>query len=398
MSISRLIMIIFLSAAVVSAGYCRSASEGNVSDGIEFTITSEKSKYAVDGRIVVNLELKNVSNKEINLFFSKCPVEFLKVYIYNEEGEEIYKTEESHIIPCSPSSTTLYRLKPGESYRDTHDISHIVERIIPENGVYQIVCTYSVPDHWEDLKDVGSNYWKTIVRSGKLPLYIVNTYTTKEVSDIPMKMKIADKLRDLFGNRAIEVKKIEEIGDLNVFQNYRLLRIYVTQGDLLENADLADGTSYGMFAYHDDTLLYLNRSNKNLENILWEERHGSVRDMSPKDLAQVLILCKLSEQQTRNQLIRSNRDVYNFEKKKDLRGYVVHRGRLNRHKGVIAPPRWRNAGRFEELTFFALSGWMHQITNLVKITVLFDKDDSAMTIDEYVLEPRVFKRTPKIAY
>ena len=62
MSISRLIMIIFLSAAVVSAGYCRSASEGNVSDGIEFTITSEKSKYAVDGRIVVNLELKNVSN------------------------------------------------------------------------------------------------------------------------------------------------------------------------------------------------------------------------------------------------------------------------------------------------------------------------------------------------
>ncbi|MFH1996523.1 MAG: hypothetical protein ABIJ27_05940 [Candidatus Omnitrophota bacterium] len=395
----RLFIVVFFICTAASVGRCSSSEAGAAVDGIQISISSNKDRYMIEDDFVVDIEIKNVSGREINFFYKTCPVEFLKMYVYSSEGRQLYKTEAMHLMPCQPSTAEFVKLKPGESRKETQDISQIIRKIVPENGIYTVQYSYSVPQHWTDLKDVDKDYWKRTVLSKALPIEVIKSYTIEEVAGRDDKKLITDGIKEIFVNEKVDIEKIEEIKDLKIPGGIRLLRIYVSQHELLEFPVLPDGPSFGMFALYDGKLIYLNGKNTNLDRILWKESAGSMRELDPKSLALMVILCKVSGGETRDQLITSAQDVYKFETKKDPPvGYVVHRKKLNKFKGVIKPPQWEDTGFTDALEFYVLSGWMHDLTNLAKVRVDFDKSSPKISVKREYLEGGIFKSIPDVSY
>ena len=116
----------------------------------------------------------------------------------------------------------------------------------------------------------------------------------KRINDETTKKDVQEKIRQLFPSRNADVQSIDEI-NLPVFRGYKLLRVAAYEWTLLEHPFMPGPGSFGMFAYGQGKLIYLNRLNDNLEKILWAERRGRVETIDPEVLARVLILCKLSK-------------------------------------------------------------------------------------------------------
>lgn len=171
MKLIILVSLTIVSLSITPLVYCQWSDEENVRNGIRFTIKAERDSYKVGESIVMYLEFQNISDKEINFYFSKCPVEFLHLHIYDFKVGEIFKTKAKHESPCYPSDAKLLRLKPGEAYRDTDTINTLLwgsTELIPlVPGRYQIGYRYSIPEEWLDL---GADFWQKKVMSNKITL------------------------------------------------------------------------------------------------------------------------------------------------------------------------------------------------------------------------------------
>jgi len=219
-----------------------------------------------------------------------------------------------------------------------------------------------------------------------------------KIANKKTKKEIGSKIKVLFDDQSIEVLSIESFNFLKVFSNYKLLRIFIYPR-ILEHVVLPGGPSYGMFAYDGDKLLYLNKDNNNLGEILWEEKHISKVDRTPETLAMALILCKISYGQTNYFPVNNIQDISDYEKDESAFGeYVVDHEKIEKHKDVIASPHWEDKGKTKDLVFYVLSGWMHEINTLLKITASFDKQSSYIEIKKEVVQDKVFKQTPYMMY
>jgi len=219
----------------------------------------------------------------------------------------------------------------------------------------------------------------------------------RRITDESIKRDVQTKLVKLFPKQhAVLLRDIYEI-NLPVFRDYKLLRVSVSEMGILEHPILPDGGSLGMFAYGRNKLLYLNRMNDNLENILWQERSGRVDLIKPEVLAHAIILCKISQRGFLSHLLASADDITAYEKNQDTDGgYVVDAEKFRRYANKIVKPRWQINGSRKELTFYILSGWMHIVQELAKITTSFEF--SRMGLKKDVLESKVFKEVPEIYY
>lgn len=219
-----------------------------------------------------------------------------------------------------------------------------------------------------------------------------------EIADEKTKEEIGSRIKVLFDNQSIEVLSIESFNFLKVFSNYKLLRIFIYPS-ILEHVVLPGGPGYGMFAYDGDKLLYLNKDNNNLEEILWEEKHISEVDRTAKTLAIALILCKISHGQTNYFPVNNIRDISDYGKDGSAFGeYVVDRKKRKKYRKILASPRWEDKDKTKDLVFYVLSGWMHEMNTLLKITASFDKQSSYIEIKKEVVEDKVFKQTPDMIY
>lgn len=158
---------------LVPSVYCQWSREENVRGGIKFTISAQRDSYTLGEPIVIYLEFENVSDKKINFYFSKCPVEFLHLYIYDMQDNEIFKTRAKHESPCYPNDAKLVILQPGESYRDTDTIDTKLwgpTKLMPfAPGTYKFGYRYATPQYWTD---IGMEFWQERVKSNKIILSI----------------------------------------------------------------------------------------------------------------------------------------------------------------------------------------------------------------------------------
>ncbi len=132
---------------------------------------------------------------------------------------------------------------------------------------------------------------------------------------------------------------------------------------------------------------------------MWEEKRRR-ESIDPADLAQVLILCKLSRGATQAHLITSASDILGYEKndRDHPRGYIVNKANLYNYGTSIVAPHWEDRARSKDLVFFVLSGWMHDMQELSKITASFDRASAKLSISKQVIEPKVFEKVPSIDY
>jgi len=135
---------------------------GNVYGGIQFTIASKN--YKPGEFPVVELKIKNVSDKDINFFFSTCVVEFLHLFVFGEDGKFHKFSGGIHRRPCGPGDTQLLTLKSGEVHTDQ-------VAVMGTSGV-KIKYAYTVPDWWGEVAGLGMNYWRGIVYSNSI--FLIN--------------------------------------------------------------------------------------------------------------------------------------------------------------------------------------------------------------------------------
>jgi hypothetical protein len=218
----------------------------------------------------------------------------------------------------------------------------------------------------------------------------------QRVNDETTKKDVQEKIRRLFPSRKADVEWINGI-NLPAFRGYKLLRVAVYELTLLEHPILPSGGSFGMFAYGQGKVIYLNRANDNLEKLLWAERQGRVETIDPEALARVLILCKLPKGGAHADLMKTSEDILSYEKD-DPPGYVVNKEKLARHKRSIDKPRWESRGSSQILTFYILWGWMHDVQELSKVTASFDRSSANVSIKKEILESKIFDEVPDIIY
>jgi len=379
--------VLFLMAAVS----CRAAEEINVTNGIRFTISAAQDTFKAGSPIPIALEFENVSNEKINFFFNKCPVEFLKLFVYDANGKEIYAQRAMHIAPCRPATSLLLNLRPGQIKKDAIDIGKIIEDLVVENGRYQLVFTYRVPNNWKDIGTIDDKYWKWKVQSNIIVITVVKTFLVENVKDAGMKSRAEAQIRELFNDRSINVTKIEKITNIDVFKDHLLLRVYVTPEALLKHKRGPSGESYGLFAYADGRFTYLSGNNDNFLKILREEKRDIVNDIYPADLARALLLSRADDAY----LVGSTKDVFNFERMTGpMQGYKVHRRSLNKFKKTLTRPKWVDNIISNDLEFFALVGETGALNRLTRIVARFDKETPELSIDTETLESDIFKETP----
>ncbi|HEY1267682.1 MAG TPA: hypothetical protein VGH16_10530 [Candidatus Binatia bacterium] len=221
----------------------------------------------------------------------------------------------------------------------------------------------------------------------------------RTITDETTKKDVQEKIRRLFPSRKADVERINGI-NLPIFRGYKLLRVAVYEWMLLEHPFMPGPGSFGMFAYGQGKLIYLNRANDNLEKILWAERQGRVETIDPEVMAHVLILCKLSKGAVHADLVKTSGDILSYEKddQSDSSGYVVNKEKLARHKRNIDKPRWESRGSRQILTFYILWGWMHDVQELSKVTASFDRSSANVSIDKEILESKIFDEVPDVIY
>ena len=98
--------------------------------------------------------------------------------------------------------------------------------------------------------------------------------------------------------------------------------------------------------------------------------------------------------------MKTSGDILSYEKddQSDSPGYVVNKQKLARHKRSIDKPRWENRGSPQNLTFYMLWGWMHDVQELSKVTASFDHSSANVSIKKEILESKIFDEVPDIEY
>jgi len=193
---------------------------------------------------------------------------------------------------------------------------------------------------------------------------------------------------------------------LQIFKSYQLLTIVADgkpkdpKSPFLADWVLPSGGSVGTFASHGKELIYLSQQKETLGKILVEEKTLEDPKLNLESFAKVLAIALLDARNVDYHLISSKQDILDFEKDKGVGGggYEVDRKSLKAVESLIAAPKWEEKNGGKKLTFFCLSGWMHEIHLVDQITVSFSQGGAQIEIQDKVLNKDIFKKVPMIEY
>jgi hypothetical protein len=109
-----------------------------VNDGLELTMTLEKTEYNLGEPINITLTIKNISNQTINFGYSAMTFDFL---VYNDTNHDLYRWSSFQIFPQIIVNTPL---DPGESLARVLVWQQTCNKTMSSEGVPVSPGTYSI--------------------------------------------------------------------------------------------------------------------------------------------------------------------------------------------------------------------------------------------------------------